>query len=114
MCKRNKNLVCNRISTKLFLLFVRVLSPWHVCEDGVDVSMGLWDSCESQGSAQTLRLMEKSDCCLQETIAQDKWDGNGLRNGAKALQRAGVLFLIPWSTQGRALCSCLCARYHKG
>lgn len=86
------------------------MSPWHVYEGGVDVSMGLWDSCESQDLVEMFGLMEKSYCCIQEIIAQDKVDGNGLRYGIKALQRAGVLFPIPWSKQRRGLCSCLCAR----
>lgn len=56
----------------LFLLFVHVVSPWHVYEGGVDVSLGLWDSCESQDSAEMFGLMEKSYCCIQETTAQGK------------------------------------------
>lgn len=94
MCKRNKNLVCNRISTKLFLLFVCVMSPWHVYEDGADVSMGLWDSCESQNSAEN-EFWWKNLAAYKKQFTRIKWDRNGLRYGIKALQRVGVLFSIP-------------------
>lgn len=69
MCKRNKYLVCNRISIKPFLLFVDLFLHGMFIDDGIDVSLGLWDSFKSQHSVEmygstgkSLLLHTKNNC----------------------------------------------------